>query len=41
MPLHMAANGGHPETVAFLLDKGVWADAYDSQDDTALHMAAR
>ena len=41
MPLHMAAIGGHPDTIAFLLEKGVWTDAYDAHDDTALHIAAR
>ncbi|KAK9847649.1 hypothetical protein WJX84_001663, partial [Apatococcus fuscideae] len=37
----MAAIGGHPDTIAFLLEKGVWTDAYDAHDDTALHIAAR
>lgn len=40
-PLHLAALGGHAETATFLLQKGAWAEAYDAQDDTPLHLAAR
>jgi ankyrin repeat protein len=37
----MAALGGHGEAAAFLLQKGAWAEAYDAEDNTPLHLAAR
>jgi hypothetical protein len=40
-PLHLAALKGHAPVVEFLLDKGVWADAFDGRDDAPLHLAAR
>jgi hypothetical protein len=40
-PLHLAALAGHAEAAALLLQKGGWAEAYDCQDDTPLHLAAR
>ena len=40
-PLHLAALRGHASVVDFLLDKGVWADAFDGRDDAPLHLAAR
>lgn len=39
--MHLAALGGHADVMRFLLDKGVWPDAFDARDDAALHLAAR
>lgn len=40
-PLHLACLGGHTSVATLLLQKGAWAEAYDSGDDTPLHLAAR
>ena len=40
-PLHLAALNDHADVADFLLEKGAWVDAYDGDDDTALHLAAR
>ena len=40
-PLHLAALGGFPEVIAFLLTKRAWIDAEDARDNTPLHLAAR
>lgn len=39
--LHLAAGAGHASVVSLLLQKGAWADAEDSHDETPLHAAAK
>ena len=39
--LHFAAQGNRPEVVKCLTKARAWVDAYDSNDDTALHVAIR
>ena len=39
--LHWAARDNAYEVVEHLVRAGAWVDAYDSNDDTALHIAIR
>lgn len=39
--LHLAAAGGHAGVASLLLQKGAWAEAEDSGEDTPLHAAAK
>ena len=39
--MHWAVLGGQGPMVEYLLSKGAYPDAYDSNDDSPLHLAAR
>ena len=40
-PVHWAVLGGHAAVLDYLLSKGAYPDAFDSNDDSPLHLAAR